>query len=112
LTSGRQKGDVLTVGSPFSAFRVRSQRRTVQAQRLSLPDRDGQSGRTDRYWNAIVGHGGRKASAVGAGPLGPLRQITPRALTEALAAGGGEVSVPSSDDEEDRLATIEAARRA
>jgi len=46
---------------------------------------------TDRYWNAIVGNGGEE-SACGwcKDRWGLSWQITPRALTDALAAGGGE----------------------
>ena len=46
---------------------------------------------TDRYWNAIVGNGG-EASACGwcKDRWGISWQITPRVLTEALAAGGEE----------------------
>jgi predicted 3-demethylubiquinone-9 3-methyltransferase (glyoxalase superfamily) len=46
---------------------------------------------TDRYWNAIVGNGG-KESACGwcKDKWGLSWQITPRALTDALAAGGSE----------------------
>ena len=46
---------------------------------------------TDRYWNAIVGNGG-KESACGwcKDKWGISWQITPRALTDALAAGGAE----------------------
>lgn len=46
---------------------------------------------TDRYWNAIVGNGG-KESACGwcKDRWGVSWQITPRALTDALAAGGAE----------------------
>ena len=44
---------------------------------------------TDRYWNAIVGNGGQE-SACGwcKDKWGISWQITPRALTEAMAAGG------------------------
>jgi predicted 3-demethylubiquinone-9 3-methyltransferase (glyoxalase superfamily) len=44
---------------------------------------------TDRYWNAIVGNGGT-ASACGwcKDRWGLSWQITPRALTEAMARGG------------------------
>ena len=44
---------------------------------------------TDRYWNAIVGNGGQ-ASACGwcKDKWGVSWQITPRVLTDALAAGG------------------------
>jgi predicted 3-demethylubiquinone-9 3-methyltransferase (glyoxalase superfamily) len=46
---------------------------------------------TDRYWNAIVGNGGQE-SACGwcKDRWGLSWQITPRVLTEALAAGGAE----------------------
>ena len=46
---------------------------------------------TDRYWNAIVGNGGQE-SACGwcKDKWGISWQITPRVLTEALAAGGEE----------------------
>ncbi|MEZ5418674.1 MAG: VOC family protein [Vicinamibacterales bacterium] len=46
---------------------------------------------TDRYWNAIVGNGGAE-SACGwcKDRWGLSWQITPRALTAALAAGGYE----------------------
>ena len=70
---------------------------------------------TDRYWNAIVGNGGQE-SACGwcKDRWGLSWQITPRALTDALAAGGGEakrafdamMSMKKVD-----IATIEAARR-
>jgi predicted 3-demethylubiquinone-9 3-methyltransferase (glyoxalase superfamily) len=44
---------------------------------------------TDRYWNSIVGNGGQE-SACGwcKDKWGLSWQITPRALTDALAAGG------------------------
>ena len=46
---------------------------------------------TDRYWNAIVGNGGQE-SACGwcKDKWGVSWQITPRVLTEAMAAGGEE----------------------
>ena len=46
---------------------------------------------TDRYWNAIVGNGGQE-SACGwcRDRWGVSWQITPRVLTEAIAAGGEE----------------------
>ena len=70
---------------------------------------------TDRYWNAIVGNGGQE-SACGwcKDRWGLSWQITPRALTDALAAGGAEakrafdamMTMKKID-----VATIEAARR-
>ena len=46
---------------------------------------------TDRYWNAIVGNGGEE-SACGwcKDKWGLSWQITPRTLTDAMAAGGTE----------------------
>ncbi|MCX5478096.1 VOC family protein [Kaistia geumhonensis] len=70
---------------------------------------------TDRYWNAIVENGG-KESACGwcKDRWGINWQITPRALTDALAAGGAEAKrafeammTMSKID----IAAIEAARR-
>ncbi|MBB4065872.1 VOC family protein [Gellertiella hungarica] len=70
---------------------------------------------TDRYWNAIVGNGGEE-SACGwcRDRWGLSWQITPRTLTEALAAGGDEarrafeamMTMRKID-----IATINAARR-
>ena len=70
---------------------------------------------TDRYWNAIVGNGGQE-SACGwcKDRWGLSWQITPRTLSDALAAGGDEakrafdamMSMTKID-----VAAIEAARR-
>ena len=70
---------------------------------------------TDRYWNAIVNNGG-KESACGwcKDRWGVSWQITPRVLSDALAAGGAEakrafdamMTMQKID-----VATIEAARR-
>src|ERR1700750_1342939 len=70
---------------------------------------------TDRYWNAIVGNGGQESMCGWCKDRwGISWQITPRALTDALAAGGAEarrafaamMSMQKID-----IATIEAARR-
>lgn len=46
---------------------------------------------TDRYWNAIVGHGGKESACGWCKDRWGLNwQITPRTLTEAMAAGGAE----------------------
>ena len=70
---------------------------------------------TDRYWNAIVGNGGQE-SACGwcKDRWGLSWQITPRALTDALAAGGAEAKRAFDAMMTMRkidIATIEAARR-
>ncbi len=70
---------------------------------------------TDRYWNAIVGNGGRESDCGWCKDRWGLSwQITPRVLTEALAAGGAEakrafeamMTMQKLD-----VAKIEAARR-
>ena len=70
---------------------------------------------TDRYWNAIVGNGGAESQCGWCKDRWGLSwQITPRALTDALAAGGGEakrafeamMTMKKID-----VAAIEAARR-
>src|SRR5690554_3062268 len=46
---------------------------------------------TDRYWNAIVGNGGQESECGWCRDRwGVSWQITPRTLTEAMAAGGTE----------------------
>ena len=70
---------------------------------------------TDRYWNAIVGNGGRE-SACGwcKDRWGVNWQITPRVLTEAMAAGGEEAKrafEAMMDMRKIDVARIEAARR-
>ena len=70
---------------------------------------------TDRYWNAIVGNGGQE-SACGwcKDKWGLSWQITPRTLTEALAAGGAEAQrafAAMMTMQKIDVATIDAARR-
>lgn len=70
---------------------------------------------TNRYWNAIVGNGGQE-SACGwcKDKWGVSWQITPRVLTEALAAGGEEAKRAFTAMMTMRkidVAAIEAARR-
>ena len=70
---------------------------------------------TDRYWNAIVGNGG-KESACGwcKDRWGLSWQITPRTITEAMAAGGAEAKRAFDAMMKMRkidVAAIDAARR-
>ena len=70
---------------------------------------------TDRYWNAIVDNGG-KVSDCGwcKDRWGVSWQITPRTLTEALAAGGDEAKrafAAMMKMQKIDVATIDAARR-
>jgi predicted 3-demethylubiquinone-9 3-methyltransferase (glyoxalase superfamily) len=70
---------------------------------------------TDRYWNAIVGNGGaEQACGWCTDKWGLSWQITPRTLTEALAAGGDEAKrafVAMMDMVKIDVAAIDAARR-
>src|SRR5688572_15742373 len=70
---------------------------------------------TDRYWNAIVGNGGQESQCGWCKDRwGVSWQITPRVLTEAMAAGGAEAKrafdamMPMKKID---VAAIEAARR-
>ena len=70
---------------------------------------------TDRYWNAIVGNGGQESQCGWCKDRWGLSwQITPRVLTEAMAAGGDEARrafkamMPMKKID---IAAIEAARR-
>ena len=70
---------------------------------------------TDRYWNAIVGNGGQE-SACGwcKDRWGISWQITPRTLTDAMAAGGAEAKrafAAMMGMRKIDVAAIEAARR-
>jgi predicted 3-demethylubiquinone-9 3-methyltransferase (glyoxalase superfamily) len=115
---GGKKGDVLTVdftvlGIP--CLGLNGGPAFTQSEAFSFQIATEDQAETDRYWNAIVGNGG-KESACGwcKDRWGLSWQITPRVLTEALAAGGGEamrafeamMTMTKID-----VATIEAARR-
>ena len=111
-------GDVLTVdfvvgGIPCLGLNGGPAFRQTEAFSFQIATDDQQE--TDRYWNAIVGNGGQE-SACGwcKDKWGISWQITPRVLTEALAAGGDEakrafdamMGMTKID-----VAAIEAARR-
>ncbi len=91
--SGRA-GDVLTVeftvlGLPCLGLNGGPAFRQTEAFSFQVATDD--QAETDRYWNAIVSNGGAE-SACGwcKDRWGVNWQITPRVLTEALAAGGEE----------------------
>jgi predicted 3-demethylubiquinone-9 3-methyltransferase (glyoxalase superfamily) len=70
---------------------------------------------TDRYWNAIVGNGGQE-NVCGwcRDRWGISWQITPRVLTEAMAAGGAEAKrafAAMMEMTKIDVAAIEVARR-
>lgn len=87
-------GDVLTVeftvaGIPCMGINGGPAFRQSEAFSFQIATDDQEE--TDRYWNAIVGNGGQE-SACGwcKDRWGLSWQITPRTLTEAMAAGGDE----------------------
>lgn len=91
-----QAGDVLTVqftvcGIPCLGLNGGPGHPHTEAFSFQIATED--QAETDRYWNAIVGHGGSE-SVCGwcKDKWGLSWQITPRVLTDALAAGGGEAS--------------------
>jgi predicted 3-demethylubiquinone-9 3-methyltransferase (glyoxalase superfamily) len=115
---GGKEGDVLTVefsvlGIPClglnggSAFK--------QSEAFSFMIATDNQEETDRYWQAIVSNGGEESQCGWCKDRWGLSwQITPRVLTDALAAGGAEakrafkamMSMKKID-----VAAIEAARR-
>ncbi|TXL68300.1 VOC family protein [Zeimonas arvi] len=87
-------GDVLTVeftvaGIPCLGLNGGPAFRQTEAFSFQIATDDQEE--TDRYWNAIVGNGGAE-SACGwcKDRWGVSWQITPRVLTDAMAAGGEE----------------------
>jgi predicted 3-demethylubiquinone-9 3-methyltransferase (glyoxalase superfamily) len=115
--SGKQ-GDVLTVeftvaGIPCLGLNGGPAFKHSEAFSLQIAT-DNQE-ETDRYWNAITGNGGTE-SACGwcKDRWGLSWQITPRALTDAMAAGGDQakrVFAAMMGMQKIDIAKIEAARR-
>ena len=115
---GGKKGDVLTVeftvaGIPCIGLNGGSVFKQSEAFSFQIATDDQEE--TDRYWNAIVGNGGEE-SVCGwcKDKWGVSWQITPRVLTEALAAGGEEAKRAFNAMMGMRkidVAAIEAARR-
>ena len=113
-----KKGDVLTVlftvcGIPCLGLNGGPMFTQTEAMSFQIATEDQEE--TDRYWNAIVGNGG-KESACGwcKDKWGLSWQITPRALTDALAAGGAEAErafAAMMEMTKIDVAAIEAARR-
>ncbi|WP_095011610.1 VOC family protein [Tsuneonella mangrovi] len=111
-------GDVLTV--EFTVFGVpclglNGGKAFPQTEAFSFQIATDDQAETDRYWNAIVANGGAESACGWCKDKWGLNwQITPRTLTEALAAGGDEakrafeamMTMGKID-----VAAIEAARR-
>jgi predicted 3-demethylubiquinone-9 3-methyltransferase (glyoxalase superfamily) len=111
-------GDVLTVefkvvGIPCLGLNGGPAFRHNEAFSFQIATED--QAETDRYWNAIVGNGGQE-SACGwcKDKWGLSWQITPRVLSEALAAGGDEAKrafAAMMEMKKIDVARIEKARR-
>ena len=111
-------GDVLTVeftvlGIPCLGLNGGTAFKHSEAFSFQIATDDQQE--TDRYWNAIVGNGGQESHCGWCRDRwGISWQITPRVLTEALAAGGGEAKRAFEAMMRMRkidVAAIESARR-
>jgi predicted 3-demethylubiquinone-9 3-methyltransferase (glyoxalase superfamily) len=113
-----KKGDVLTVAftvAGVACFGINGGPMFRHSEAFSFQIATDDQSETDRYWNAIIGNGG-EASACGwcKDKWGVSWQITPRVLTEAMAAGGDKakrafdamMTMTKID-----IATIEAALR-
>ena len=94
-----KKGDVLTVeftvavvsciglnGGP--AFKHNE----AFSFQIATDDQQMISRRRTGYWNAVVGNGGQESACGWCKDMGVSWQITPRVLTEAMAAGGDEAN--------------------
>jgi predicted 3-demethylubiquinone-9 3-methyltransferase (glyoxalase superfamily) len=115
---GGKEGDVLTVeftvcGIPCLGLNGGPEFPHTEAFSFQIATDDQEE--TDRYWSAIVGNGGQESQCGWCKDRWGLSwQITPRVLTDALAAGGDEARrafeamMPMQKID---VATIEAARR-
>ncbi len=89
-----KKGDVLTVeftvaGIPCIGLNGGPMFPQTEAFSFQIATED--QAETDRYWNAIVGNGGQESMCGWCKDKWGLNwQITPRVLSEAMAAGGDE----------------------
>lgn len=113
-----KKGDVLTVEftvAGVSCIGLNGGPVFKQTEAFSFQIATDDQEETDRYWNAIVGNGGQE-SACGwcKDKWGVSWQITPRVLTQAMAAGGEEARrafTAMMEMGKIDVAKIEAARR-
>lgn len=115
---GGTKGDALTVGFTvcgIPCMGLNGGPAFKQSEAFSFVITTENQEETDKYWDAIVGNGGVESDCGWCkDKWGVSWQITPRALTEALSAGGEEskrafdamMTMKKID-----VAVIEAARR-
>ena len=110
-------GDVLTVeftvlGIPCLGLNGGPAFKQSEAFSFQIATED--QAETDRYWNAIVGHGGQPSACGWCKDKWGLNwQITPRVLSEAMAAGGAEAArafAAMMDMTKIDVAAIKAAR--
>lgn len=115
--SGKE-GDVLTVefsvmGIP--CFGLNGGPAFKHTEAFSMQVTTDSQEETDRYWNAIVGNGGQESMCGWCrDKWGISWQITPRVLSEAMAAGGAEAKrafEAMMNMKKLDVAAIEAARR-
>ncbi len=113
-----KEGDVLTVeftvcGIPCLGLNGGPTFKQSEAFSFVIATEDQEE--TDRYWNAIVGNGGAESQCGWCKDRwGISWQITPRALTDAMAAGGDEAKrafEAMMKMKKIDVAAIEAARR-
>lgn len=116
---GGKKGDVLTVeftvcGIPCVG--LNGGPIFPQSEAFSFQISTGDQEETDRYWNAIVGNGGKESECGWCKDRwGVSWQIIPRTLIEAFAVGGAEAERAFNAMMTMRkidVAQIDAARRA
>lgn len=113
-----KKGDVLTVdftvcGVACIGLNGGSYFQQTEAFSFQIMTED--QAETDRYWNAITGNGGQVSDCGWCKDRwGVSWQITPRTLTEAMAAGGEEAErafAAMMTMQKIDVAAIDAARR-
>ena len=112
------KGDVLTVdftvcGIPCIGLNGGPAFKHTEAFSMQIATDD--QAETDRYWNAIVGNGGRESECGWCKDKWGINwQITPRTLTDAMTAGGAEAQrafAAMMTMQKIDVAKIDAARR-
>ncbi len=115
---GGKKGDVLTVEftvAGVACIGINGGPMFKHSEAFSFQIETENQAETDQYWNAIIGNGGLESDCGWCkDKWGISWQITPRVLTEAMAAGGDEaqrafaamITMKKID-----VAAIEAARR-
>jgi predicted 3-demethylubiquinone-9 3-methyltransferase (glyoxalase superfamily) len=115
---GGKKGDVLTVAftvAGIPCIGLNGGPAFPQSEAFSFQIATDDQEETDRLWNAIVGSGGKESACGWCKDRWGLNwQITPRVLTDAMAAGGEEarrVFEAMMEMKKIDVGKIEAARR-